>query len=404
MPNREDDATRAEETLRALFEISQKLNATLDLDKLLDNLVLEAIELCEAESGCAGLRRPEGMVCERYFRSSEFVPFRYCWPPGHGIPGWLLVHRVSYLTNEATGDEQIVPELKERFGVESALGTPILDVQEKVIGFLEIHNKKGERGFNASDRENLVAVAQIASSAIQNALAHERIRESEKSRRTLSEELRALAVRLQAAREEESARLAREIHDELSGALTALKMDLSLVASRIPGDPSGLVQRKMEAMAGLIDATLERVRNIVTELRPGILDDLGLVAALEWQAEEFQRRSEIRCLLSLPKEEVAAGRDRSTVVFRILQEALTNVARHANASSVSISLREQAGSLILEVRDNGAGINLEEISSKESFGLLGMRERALAFGGEVQISGSPGVGTTVILRMPLERE
>jgi two-component system sensor kinase len=217
------------------------------------------------------------------------------------------------------------------------------------------------------------------------------------------QELRILAARLQQVREEERAVLAREIHDQLSGALTALKMDLSFLANRVPQEDAALTE-KTEAMARLIDATLNSVRNIATQLRPSVLDDLGLIAAIEWQAEEFQNRSGIQCRLDLEREEVALDKNRSTAIFRIFQEALTNVARHAQASEIWISLKVQAGSLILQIRDNGRGIKQEEISSSKSLGLLGMRERAFAFGGEVVISGGPGQGTTVTLKIPVNQE
>lgn len=217
------------------------------------------------------------------------------------------------------------------------------------------------------------------------------------------EELRILAARLQQAREEERALLAREIHDQLSGALTALKMDLSFLANRVPQEDTALTE-KTETMSKVIDATLNSVRNIATQLRPSVLDDLGLIAAIEWQAEEFQNRSGIQCQLNLEREEVALDKNRSTAIFRIFQEALTNVARHAEASELWISLKEQAGTLFLQIRDNGRGITQEEISSSKSLGLLGMRERAFAFGGEVVITGGPGQGTTVTLKVPVNQE
>ncbi|MGE5215882.1 MAG: PAS domain S-box protein, partial [Chloroflexota bacterium] len=170
------------------------------------------------------------------------------------------------------------------------------------------------------------------------------------------EELRMLAARLQAAREEERTQLAREIHDELSGALTALKMDLSLLPDRAVKDRN-LFLEKLSTMSGLIDRTLARVHTIVTGLRPVVLDKIGLVAAIEWQTGEFQDRSGIACETRLPTEEIPLDPERSTAVFRILQEALTNVARHANATKVIVELRSEAGSLILTVRDNGKGID-----------------------------------------------
>ena len=188
-------------------------------------------------------------------------------------------------------------------------------------------------------------------------------------------ELRALAARLHAVREEERTRLAREIHDELSGSLTALKMDLSLLPDRAAKDHKSFLE-KLRSMSQLIDTTLAQVRTIVTELRPVVLDKLGLIPAMEWQAREFQERSGIACESHLPAEEISLDSDRATAVFRIFQEALTNVARHANASKVVVDLKREAESLILAVRDNGKGIDEAAIHAPDSLGLLGIRERA----------------------------
>jgi PAS domain S-box-containing protein len=214
------------------------------------------------------------------------------------------------------------------------------------------------------------------------------------------EELRALAARLQAAHEEERTQLAREIHDELSGTLTALKMDLSLLPDRAAKDYN-LFLEKLSSMSGLIDRTLARVHTIVTELRPAVLDKFGLVAAIEWQTGEFQDHSGIACETHLPTEEIPLDPERSTAVFRILQEALTNVARHANANKVVVDLRSEAGSIILAVRDNGKGIDERLIYAPNSMGLLGMRERALSFGGTAEITALAGEGTLVSMRIPI---
>lgn len=155
-------------------------------------------------------------------------------------------------------------------------------------------------------------------------------------------------------------------------------------------------------MSELIDRTLARVHIIVTELRPVVLDQMGLVAAIEWQTGEFQERSGIVCETHLPTEEITLDPERSTAAFRILQEALTNVARHANATKVVVDLRSEDGSLILAVRDNGKGIDEKTIFAHYSMGLLGMRERALSFGGKTEISRLPGRGTLVSMTIPIK--
>jgi excisionase family DNA binding protein len=160
---------RTEQALQSLLRVSEKLHACLDLETLLDHLVAESLRLVGAEAGCAGLRTSDGMVCQKYFSPSEVVPLAYYWPPGHGLPGWLLEHKVPYLTNDARTDPPIVQALCEQFDVRSALSTPILDAHGEVLGFFEVHNKLDPAGFTPADRERLIGVAQVASVAIQNA-------------------------------------------------------------------------------------------------------------------------------------------------------------------------------------------------------------------------------------------
>jgi signal transduction histidine kinase len=229
----------------------------------------------------------------------------------------------------------------------------------------------------------------------------ERQRAEDKLRRSL-EQLRALTSYLQYVREEERTRIAREVHDELGQALTGLKLDLSWLATRLPKGSRVLLD-KAKTMVAHVDETIQTVRRIATELRPGILDSLGLVAAIEWQANEFQTRTGIPCTVTSTVADTSWEQDFSTVFFRIFQETLTNIIRHAQATRVVVRLIDDAGQLVLTVNDNGRGITDEEIANTRSIGLVGMRERAMLIGGEVTLGGAPGRGTTVTLRVPLAR-
>jgi signal transduction histidine kinase len=213
------------------------------------------------------------------------------------------------------------------------------------------------------------------------------------------DQLRALAARLQSVREEEGTRVARQIHDELGQALTAIKLESAALIRELPREAKRQSNRA-ESIAKLADETIQAVRRISTELRPGILDDLGLAAAVEWVTEEFQARTGTKVQLTLPGVDLVIDREHATALFRILQEILTNVARHANATQVSVRLVQEEGSLILEVHDNGKGVSKEDLSAGRSLGILGMRERALLLGGELAISGAPALGTTVTVRIP----
>ena len=225
-------------------------------------------------------------------------------------------------------------------------------------------------------------------------------RRAEEHLRKSEENLRALAAHLQSVREEEWTRIAREIHDELGQALTGLKMDLTWVAKKLPGDQKAL-SAKTRSMFDLIDSTIQSVRKIATRLRPEVLDDLGLAAAIEWQAKDFQKRSGTRCKLSLPSEALVLDRERSTAVFRVFQELLTNAARHADATRIDIAMHVDSGSLVLKVEDNGKGIEESVTFSPKSLGLLGMRERVLPFGGSIEITGVLNQGTKVTVSIPL---
>ena len=218
--------------------------------------------------------------------------------------------------------------------------------------------------------------------------------------RKSEENLRALAVRLQSVREEEWTRIAREIHDELGQELTGLKMDLTWVAKKLPLDQKALAA-KIGSMFDVIDGTIQSVRKIATRLRPEVLDELGLGPAIDWQAKEFQKRSGIRCRLSLPSDALGLDRERSTAAFRVFQELLTNIARHANATRIDVAMQVDSGALVLAVEDNGKGMDESVIFSPKSLGLLGMRERVLPFGGKVEFARAGDQGTRVTVSIPL---
>ncbi|MGE5189711.1 MAG: histidine kinase [Gemmatimonadota bacterium] len=216
-------------------------------------------------------------------------------------------------------------------------------------------------------------------------------------------ELRNLSAGLQLALEEERTRISRELHDELGQSLTALKFDLTAAAEQSAAD-RGVPAERTASMIQFVDSILATVKKISRELRPGILDDLGLAAAVEWQAKEFRKRTRIPCEVVVAPEEMTVDRERSTAVFRIFQEALTNVARHARATKVEAILESGDGALSLEVRDNGRGITSAEISGTKSLGIIGIRERVRWLGGEVRIDGSPGAGTVVAVTLPERKE
>jgi PAS domain S-box-containing protein len=213
------------------------------------------------------------------------------------------------------------------------------------------------------------------------------------------EQLRDLAAHFQAVREQERATIAREIHDEVGQAMTALKIGLSRLAKRLPKAANAL--RDMTGdMSEIADETIQTVQRICAELRPRMLDELGLAAAIKWQAHEFQKRMGICCEVSLDPIDATLDQEYTTALFRIFQEALTNVARHAEATIVTASMKQHADELVLMVRDNGKGITEKQVCDSKSLGLIGIRERVHPWGGSVLIRGERGKGTTITVRLP----
>jgi signal transduction histidine kinase len=246
----------------------------------------------------------------------------------------------------------------------------------KVMVFVELYAKSADLNRQISERM----------------IVEDRLKESE-------EKLRRLAAYLVSVREEERTHIAREIHDELGQVLTGLKMDVSWLAQRLDAKQKALLG-KTQSMCGLIDSAIQTVRKIASGLRPEILDHMGLVAAINWQAKDFQKRTGIRCRVELPPEGIKLDLERSTTTFRIFQEILTNVARHAHASRVDVKFGLTDDHMTLEVADNGVGIPEAKLNGK-SLGLLGIQERALHFNGDVTINGAAGQGTRVTVNIPL---
>lgn len=669
---------QSEDTVRSLLQISADLNATLDIDELMDAIVRESLLLIGAHGGFSGLATHGGLACHRYVRENSVQPFEYFFRAGHGLAGLVLLRRAPYVASDATTDPHVVPELREKLAIESAIAIPILDYRNEVIGFFELHNKEDGMDFTTADQEKLVAISQAASLAIQNASAFAKIRRAEgllteetrvlemvakdapleivlkllisaieghcikascclllpdeatnriqqviavnmppeiwkpllgvpmanfivarsedagdsgavdivdidadpirtlwssqihshdgrvlgifavlcrdrrrpdvyeqeliekathlagiavERKRSVEdlrlrdraidssinailivemleheqvilyanpavkpvlgypvaeiigvdwlfwlrgadqsyerellrgavresreahvivrhmrregvpawaeifvapvraeaqekenfvvvmnditdrmtaelevkqsrEQLRELSKHLQTVREEEKAQIAREIHDELGSTLTKLKMDIAWLSRRIGSDAEP-VRQMSTTMLGLVDSAITTTRRIATNLRPPILDDLGLCAAIEWQASDFQKRLGIKCSLDLCPDMEDLSSEHSIALFRIFQEAFTNIARHAHASHVDVTLSRENGCVVLKVRDDGVGIGEKARGNTGSSGVYGMSERAKSLCGSMTLDGEVGKGTTLTVALPL---
>ena len=211
--------------------------------------------------------------------------------------------------------------------------------------------------------------------------------------------LAELTAHIEQVKEQERTRIAREIHDDLGGNLTAIKMALSMLTERLPADQPQLLERAAYLDA-LVDRSIDAVHRISLDLRPSMLD-FGLVAALEWQSSEFEKQNGISCAFTSNAKEIDLSIDQSTALFRIFQEALTNIAKHAGATQVTVRLQRQDEGITLSIADNGRGILPSERHKPGSFGLRGMNERALALGGTMDLSGAPGGGTLLSIKITL---
>lgn len=277
-------------------------------------------------------------------------------------------------------------------GIESYLAIVLSDSRGIPLGHMGVADCKPMARSDLAESILRIFAAR-AGSVLERRRVESTVRESR-------ERLRKLAARLHAVREEERTTIAREVHDVLGQALTSLRMDVSWLMQRLPAKQEELLERG-SAMTSLLDATLTDVRQLVSHLRPAVLDDLGLEAAIEWQAQGFMKRTGVEMEVKLPAVEIGLDRERATAVFRVLQEALTNVARHAEASRVEIHLRAKGEMMTLAVRDDGKGITDDALTSAWSIGLTGMRERAGALGGRVDIDRVETGGTAVVIHMPL---
>jgi PAS domain S-box-containing protein len=284
----------------------------------------------------------------------------------------------------------------------NTLITALHDEQGHLYGFAQITRDMTER----REREESIRMVnehlegRIEARTAELVNVNEALQSEVRERKNAEEQLRALAARLERVREDERTRLAREIHDALGQMCTALKMDIAWIAKRLPKEQRRLGE-KTDAALRLVGDLIKSLRRLSTELRPSTLDALGLVAAIEWQAQEFQIHTGIRCQLYLPDKDLALDKERSTAIFRIFQETLTNVARHAEATKIETSLVVGDTKIALITHDNGKGFDVSAAERQGSLGLLGIKERAHLLGGDFKVASAPGKGTTVIVHIPL---
>ena len=292
----------------------------------------------------------------------------------------------------------IVPEIRERFGVKSGIDTPILDARGEVIGFFEVNNKKGGSGFTESDVEKMVAISQVASVALQNALAYQKLQRNE-------EELRQLSTRLLRIQDEERRRLARELHDSTGQILATLALKIG-AARRSLGVDNQKVLDALSESSTLAKQCSDDLRTLSYLLHPPLIDEEGLASALKWYAQGFAKRSGIRIELDLSPELGRLPQDVETALFRTVQEGLTNVHLHSGSPMAWIRVAHTPSEVTLEIRDEGRGIPAEVLKalptgvSNLGVGIAGMRERVRQLGGRLEIdSGNWGTKVRAVVSL-----
>lgn len=395
---------RAERTIRSLLRISETLNSTLDVEALMNSLILEALKLTGSEIGWSGLATEQGMMCTSCIQGSQVIPFEYCWPPEVGWPGWVLAHRIPYVSNNADADPVIVPEIRRLWGVKSGVNAPILDAQGEVIGFFEVNNKRAG-AYTDFDVERMVAVSGIASVALQNALRYRQLQEAEGS-------LRRLSTQLLHAQDEERRRIARELHDATAQSLAALAINLGVVETSSRGLKAPARNALADSFA-LVESCTREIRTIAYLMHPPLLKELGLASALRWYVSGFAERSGIRVKLEMPSKLGKVPDDMALALYRVVQEGLANVHRHSESRRAVVHLARRAGAFRLSIKDSGRGIAPGDggrspgdrtSEAVPGVGLSGMRERVRQLGGELELrSGHPrrgarkGTALTVVL-------
>ena len=321
---------------------------------------------------------------DTFLKISEATPLG----PGVGLPGRVFASGKPAWIIDVTKDSNFPrAQLAEDIGVKAGFAFPLLS-GERVLGVMEFFATQSAE----PDRDMMEVMEKVGiqlGRAVERQWAEEEIQSS-------NERLRKLYRRLEMVREEERTRVAREVHDELAQILTALKLELSLLDKKlVVANPP--LSNDTQMMLELINNSIQAVKKIAMDLRPPILDDLGLHEAIEWQGQEFEKRTGIHFKFETSKDSVELDIDRSTTIFRIFQETLTNVIRHANAKNIIVQLTGKDNTLTLSVKDDGIGISPEQVSDIRSLGLLGIRERALVWNGNVDILGVHNQGTTVTI-------
>ena len=401
-----NDRIKYEETINTLLRISEKLYSSLEINQILDSLVTESIQLTNAQSGFACIKNETEYYVKRYFNIDHWEYLEKRYSVNDQIIQKFILTKDSLITNNSKNEESLDNDIIKKYGVRQSLSTPLFGTNSECIGFFEIHNKKNKSNFNNEDANLLRAVAKNASIAITKSLNFEKLRETEIQLRISETELRNLAVQIQYAREAERQHIAREVHDELGQLFTGINLNISLLAELFEQENQPTeeeILKELHSVQEFVNEGIQAVRDISGSLRSYVLDHLGLIPAIQEYCREVERISAIKCNFESHLDSLNLDEEKNVAMFRIIQEALTNVMRHAEATTIDLVITEEDNNLKFSVTDNGKGINRSDESLNNSMGILGMKERAIFLGGKLIIESKEGKGTSIFLSVPLPK-
>lgn len=400
-----DDRKKYEETINTLLNIDEKLYASLEINQILDSLVTESIKLCNAESGFACVKNENEYIVKRYYHKDHWEYYDKSYHNDDNLIKRFDAIRGPILIESMDINENVDVEIVSKYGIQQVIAIPLFGSNGEKIGFFEMHNKKENKVFGKDDINLLNAVARNASVSIAKSLNYEQLREAERQLRASESELRKLTAQIQHAREAERQRIAREVHDELGQLFTGINLNISLLTELIEQNQKPTAEEiidELHSVQQFVNKGIQTVRDISGSLRSYVLDHLGLVPAVQEYCREIERMSNVKCNFISEVESFNFCDERNVALFRIIQEGITNVLRHAEATIINVTIKKSNANLEIIISDNGKGIVESNEVTSNSMGILGMKERAIFLNGKLSIESVRNNGTTLHLLIPFE--
>ncbi|MEW6701882.1 MAG: PAS domain S-box protein, partial [Bacteroidota bacterium] len=400
-----DDRKKYEETINALLRIGEKLYSSLEINQILDSLVIESIQLANADGGFACLKNENEFEVKRYYHKDHWEYFEKCYQTGDNLLRRFDTERESILINVLVNQENVDKELVSKYSVKQIITTPLFGSNGELIGFFEIHYKKIDKELSKEDINLLNAVARNASVSIAKSLNYEQLRKAERQLRNSESELRNLAAQIQYAREAERQQIAREVHDELGQLFTGINLNISLLTEMLEQNQKPTTDEiidELHSVQKFVNKGIQTVRDISGSLRSYVLDHLGLIPAIHEYCREIERMSSVKCNFKSEINSFNFSDERNIALFRIIQEAITNVLRHAEATIIDVTISQFNTNLEIIISDNGKGMAESKEVITNSMGILGMKERAIFLNGKLKIDTIKNKGTTIHLSVPFE--